>query len=79
VELLQKHLFPDTSTPADEETLVVSQLPLVDSHTRHKISETIFILVKDDAEEYKRILQSLDQLTPYDAKLDRRCILLNSL
>jgi len=70
-KLFKKHLFPEMTTGlGSEEDPPGSIIPLLDSVTRHKISETIFYLVKDDRLEYRRILTGLRDLVPYDLSVD---------
>lgn len=67
VELFKKHLFPDLSAydTRDSELIIAPKIPLLNTVTRHIISETIFHLVKDDELEYRKILAQLSLLVPY--------------
>jgi len=70
-KLFKKHLFPEMTTGLGSgEDSPEPVIPLLDSVTRHKISETIFYLVKDDRIEYQRILTGLHDLLPYDLTVD---------
>ncbi|KAG9243508.1 ubiquitin C-terminal hydrolase-like protein [Calycina marina] len=70
-KLFEKHLFPDlTNSWDDGEDILGPVVPLIDSVTRHKISEAIFYLVKDDPNEYMHVLQGLHKLVPYDTSVD---------
>lgn len=68
VELFKKHLFPDISLydNHDARIVIAPKIPLLNTVTRHIISETIFHLVKDDEVEYRRILHLLHSLVPYE-------------
>jgi hypothetical protein len=49
-----------------EDQAFTPSIPLLNPINRHTLSETIFLLVKDDREEYEKTLQYLFDLVPYD-------------
>jgi ubiquitin carboxyl-terminal hydrolase 34 len=69
-DLLRKHLFPDLSDPRDDNDVIVQRIPLLNSITRHTIADTIFFLVKDDRDQYGKILNYLSDLVPYDDSIE---------
>jgi ubiquitin carboxyl-terminal hydrolase 34 len=71
-QLFRKHLFPDThfSIPYDEDRAFLPSIPLLNPMTRHTMSETILLLVKDDPKQYEKTLQCLLDLVPYDGTLE---------
>lgn len=66
-DLFRRHLFPDLSQDVSDSDprLIVPRTPLLNSSTRHTIAETIFLLVKDDETQYRKILDLLHELVPY--------------
>lgn len=76
--LLQKHLFPDLTPLEDSKRKIVQRIPLLNSVTRRIMAETIFLLTKDDHNQYINILSFLLDLLPYDAKDECSCLLPNT-
>jgi hypothetical protein len=71
-KLFGKHLFPDThfSIPHDVDQAFPPNIPLLNPLNRNTLSETVFLLVKDDRQHYEKTLQSLLDLVPYDGSLE---------
>ncbi|KAH8805567.1 ubiquitin C-terminal hydrolase-like protein [Xylogone sp. PMI_703] len=63
VGIFQKHLFPGFREVEEVEKEIV---PVLNTMTRHLLSETIYLLVKDDERQYRAILQLLGSLVPYE-------------
>jgi len=66
--LFQKHLFPELYEDHidDGDRLIVPKIPLQNTMTRRLMAETIFFLVKEDEQQYRAILNLLENLVPYD-------------
>ncbi|RFU29187.1 hypothetical protein B7463_g7158, partial [Scytalidium lignicola] len=63
IGLFQKHLFPGFR---EVEEVEKEMIPVLNTVTRHLLSETIYLLVKDDERQYRAILQLLGSLVPYE-------------
>jgi ubiquitin carboxyl-terminal hydrolase 34 len=76
-QLFQKHLFPEFHE--EDIKLITPKIPLLNTTTRRTMAETIFFLVKDDEQQYKRILELLGHLVLYDPQGDRKTFHLHSI
>lgn len=70
-DLFRTHLFPSLSRDVreDDNRVLVPRTPLLNSSTRHTISDTILYLVRDDETQYETILDLLSDLVPYDSRI----------
>lgn len=68
MKLFRKHLFPELSQDVFEhdDDVIEPRIPLLNSMSRHTISETIFYLIKDDEVQYRKLLALMHDLVPYD-------------
>jgi ubiquitin carboxyl-terminal hydrolase 34 len=67
-QLLSKHLFTPYASdlPEIETDDTAAKLPVLNTMTRKFISDTIIYLTKDDEVQYRRVMEHLDALLPYN-------------
>lgn len=70
VALFEKYLFPALSSDDDigSNGLIAQKIPLINSRVRNFMGETVFALVKDDTNEYKKVLTLMSELVYYDTR-----------
>lgn len=71
IGLLEKHLFPAARAVEEVEEELI---PILNTVTRHLISETIYLLVKDDERHYKATIEFLGRLVPYESSPDGKLV-----
>ncbi|KAH6668875.1 ubiquitin C-terminal hydrolase-like protein [Halenospora varia] len=71
-QLFHKHLFPDMILTGNSNSVEICapRIPLLNPVTRHTMSEAVFLLVKDDPSQCKKVLEALGELVPYDDSLE---------
>ena len=66
--LLKKHLFTELSLEYEEDDVMIAKIPVLDTGTREILSELI-LLLSQDARTYRKVLQHVADLFPYNCKL----------
>ena len=72
IQLFNKHLFPPLSDMEDDDILP-ENVPILNSTTRRYLADAIVNLTRDDVEQYREIMNQMENLVPYDPNDDGMC------